>query len=143
MTMKRFWAVSALFAVLASVQALVPMGRLWGLATTPVNLTVMMPDGTMKMVCLDGMVLDTSGPYPVLRFPNVAGRCRRVNSRAVTATTQDVTLEDANPQDLDLAWNGLLLSEGIDYTLTGNIVHLNRPMIAGDTFRAVYFVAAP
>lgn len=100
---------------------------------------VVLPSGMVSLADLSGLVIDTSGPVPVLKAVS-ATRSKVVVSKPL-ATGANLTLPDSPiAGTLRLHRNGLLWTEDTDFTLTGNqVVAINGQIFqAGDVLNAEY-----
>jgi len=116
------------FAGLASGQSRLQIEQLQSRAVSPGGLAmVVLPDGRLSVAALDGIVIDVSGPVPVLRvLPQAVTPPIRERSVVTkpTATLPTITIPDATVivASVVVCRNGLELSEGEDYTLAGPVI---------------------
>jgi hypothetical protein len=108
------------------------------------RVLVVLPSGVVALANMQDLVLDTSGPVPVLRASvAIASRMRRQTWKPV-AIESTFTLQDPPAGESLHVWrNGLLLSEGEDYTIDGPGTRITlKPGLEarpGDIMRAFYF----
>lgn len=114
-------------------------------AVSPGGLAmVVLPDGRLSVASLDGLVIDTSGPVPVLRvlMPTVPPIRERSVVQRPTAPLLTLTIPDATViiASVVVCRNGMELSEGVDYTLTGPVITFvdGAAPLAGDVVKLRY-----
>jgi hypothetical protein len=93
---------------------------------------------TARVALPQEISLDTSGEAPVLRLKQPSWKVLTLPpSEATTWVLPNTPMSES----LDLARNGLVLTEGIDYTLTGDTITLTgSPHAPTDTWRVKYQV---
>jgi hypothetical protein len=108
---------------------------------TPVRVFVISPNGHVQFVALDPSTLAVvngvlTGIAPAAKLP-----ARIVEITQVAVATPTYTLgqaPNATAPELDVFWNGLALSVGVDYTVVSNVVSFVNPPGPGDVLRVVY-----
>lgn len=88
---------------------------------------VMVIDATGHVVYADlgsGLTLDTSGARPVLKAAAPALNRLILTATAATGATLNLSPVPTDPTSVLLHRNGVLLSVGIDYSITGGVVSL-------------------
>jgi hypothetical protein len=130
----KFLISVALLAGFCSAQAALP-------ATA--RVFVINPNGAVQFVMLDPAALAiVNGVLTVIKAPAlpVLGT-RVVEITQVAVATPTYTLgqtPNATAPELDVFWNGLVLSVGIDYTVAANVVTFTVGPGPGDVLRVVY-----
>jgi hypothetical protein len=103
---------------------------------------VMDVTGHVQFVALDPATLVvTNGVLSVIATPAaVKVPARVVEITVVAVATPTYTLGQAAnvSPELDVYWNGLCLSVGVDYTVAGSVVTFVTPPGPGDVLRVVY-----
>ncbi|HTB10935.1 MAG TPA: hypothetical protein VK752_05165 [Bryobacteraceae bacterium] len=104
---------------------------------------VMLPTGHVQLVAIDPATLQVvNGVLSVIPPAAATLPLRIVEITQVAAVTPTYTLGQApnTAPELDIFWNGLCLSVGVDYTVAANVVTFtgwSGPGI-GDVLRVVY-----
>ena len=108
---------------------------------TPARVYVILSNGVSQFVALDPATLVlNSGTLSVIVPAAVAAPLRIVEITQVAISTATYTLGQVPNvvPDLDIFWNGICLSLGVDYTVAGNTVTFVTQPGPGDVLRVVY-----
>jgi len=126
--MKRstFLTVCALAVLLCgtlAAQTKVTTANLAGEQSATGRVFVVLPSGTVALAEIGpGIVVDTSGPVPVLRVQTPAAPVEVVERNKLPAPQAVFTLGFDPLPGLAVYRNGLLMAEGEDYTVTSRVV---------------------
>jgi len=111
------------------------------------RVLVVMPSGVVVLAHMQDLALDTTGPVPVLRasvaIASPTPRMRSLRWKVAGVEASFSLAEPPSRASLQLYRNGLLLTEGDDYTIdaagTRVTLHVGLEARAGDIVRALYF----
>jgi hypothetical protein len=108
------------------------------------RVLVVLPSGVVALANMQDLVLDTTGPVPVLRASvAIASRMRSQTWKPVAIESTFTLQEVPAGQSLQVYRNGILLTETEDYTIDGPGTRVNlKPGLEakpGDIMRAFYF----
>jgi len=124
MVIARIVCVLFVSALAFGQQTRVREGNIEGRPSQRGKVWVVVPNGFVMMADLDtSLVLDLSGPVPILRA--TLGKQARFVAQAFspTAATASFTLSDTViAGSLHVYRNGLLMADGIDYSAAGAVV---------------------
>jgi len=112
-------------AAIGYAQTAVSPGQLRGTVSATGQALVTMPTGGSAWALIgDGVVLDTSGPRPVLRvIPTSSVRLMRVKAVATATPAQTYSVSGVSDSSQVMVFrNGLLQASGEDYDATGGTV---------------------
>jgi hypothetical protein len=130
----------AVFAMVLHAQTKVTPASLGSGGAAGPKVYAVLPSGSVALVDLGaGLVLDLSGPTPVLKA--VATANHKVHVAKPLSTGLNLTLPEAPiAGSLRMHKNGVLWTESEDYTLSGNIITaINGQMLqAGDVLNLEY-----
>lgn len=129
----------ALTSVVVWSQTRVTPGGLSSGGATGPKVYVVLASGAVALAGLDGLVIDTSGPSPILKA--VSAVSHKVHVAKPLTTGPNLTLPEAPiPGTLRLHRNGILWTENEDYTLSGiQVVSINGQIFnAGDVLNCEY-----
>ena len=105
-------------------QTSLPIQQIRGAGSVSGQIFVVLPSGAVSQAMLDSaFTLDTTGPYPVLRVAlPPAVRVARIKSTAgaVPAQVYQITGNGITSVNLLVFRNGVLQSDGDDYTFSSN-----------------------
>jgi hypothetical protein len=112
-----------------------------GFAQAPPRVFIVNPNGTFQFVTLGPTIAIVNGALTAIA-PAAALPTRIVEITSVATATATYTLGQTPnvAPELDVFWNGLVLSVGIDYTVAGSTVTFINGVSpgAGDVLRVVY-----
>jgi len=113
-----------LLAITLSAQTSLPVQQFRGSSSASGQIFVVLPSGAVSQAMLDSaFTLDTTGPYPVLRValpPAVRVARVKVVAGAVPAQNYQITGTGITAVNLLVFRNGVLQSDGDDYTFSSN-----------------------
>jgi len=105
------------------------------------TIHMLTPTGSVLVQLHPSIVLDTSGPVPMLRAISPPAPARRVEVfKQATAYTTVTMSKPADTNQLIQVWrNGLLMAPGIDYTVSLQVITFTlQPTAVGDIVQVQY-----